>query len=96
MKILILDEAEEDLVNGYRFYERQSSGLGDYFLDSLSSDIDSLRFYAGIHVKHLGYYRQLSNRFPFAIYYRVENGLVRIRAVLDCRADPDWIRERLK
>ena len=51
-KMLILDEAEKDLVNGYRFYERQSFGLGDYFLDSLSSDIDSLRFYGGIHAKH--------------------------------------------
>ena len=53
MKILILDAAEEYLIAAYRFYERQSPGLGDYFLDSLFSDIDSLRFYAGIHAKHL-------------------------------------------
>lgn len=42
MKVRILDEAQEDLVDGFRFYEGQSPGLGGYFLDSLFSDIDSL------------------------------------------------------
>ena len=32
MKVQILDEAEQDLVDGFRFYEAQSRGLGDYFL----------------------------------------------------------------
>jgi hypothetical protein len=35
MRIEILDEAEKDLLHGYAFYERQSQGLGQYFLDSL-------------------------------------------------------------
>ena len=47
MKVRILDEAEQDLVEGFRFYETREAGLGDYFLDSLSSDIDSLCLYAG-------------------------------------------------
>ena len=42
MKIEILDEAEADLIEGFHFYERQETGLGLYFLDSLFSDIDSL------------------------------------------------------
>ena len=49
MKIRILESASEDLVEGWRFYQRQEEGLGDYFLDSLFSDIDSLQLYAGIH-----------------------------------------------
>ena len=71
MKVEILDEAEQDLVDGFLFYESQSEGLGDYFLDSLFSDIDSLQLYAGIHALHFGYHRLLSRRFPFAAYYRV-------------------------
>lgn len=35
MKILILDSAKSDLVNGFYFYESQEQGLGDYFLDAL-------------------------------------------------------------
>ena len=46
MNIKILPAANEDLVNGYQFYEQQSPGLGGYFLDSLFSDIDSLLIYS--------------------------------------------------
>ena len=95
MKVEILDEAQEDLLDGFRFYECQSEGVGDYFLDSLFSDIDSLQIYAGIHTVQFGYHRLLSKRFPFAIYYRVVRKTVRVYAVLDCRRDPAWIRERL-
>ena len=49
MRIRILRSAFNDLSAGRRFYNRQGEGLGDYFLDSLFSDIDSLNLYAGIH-----------------------------------------------
>ena len=38
----------------------------------------------------------LSKRFPFAVFYTVRGETVFIRAVVDCRRDPAWIRERLK
>jgi hypothetical protein len=95
VKVEILGEAQQDLVDGYRFYEGQVAGLGDYFLDSLFSDIDSLLFYAGIHTQHFGYRRLLSKRFPFAVYYRIESGIALVYAVLDCRRAPSWIRDRL-
>jgi plasmid stabilization system protein ParE len=95
MKIEILEEAEQDLIDGFRFYEAQNFGLGQYFLDSLFSDINSLQLFAGIHPWYFSYQRLLSKRFPFAIYYRVDNDVVRIRAVLDCRQDPKKIRTRL-
>ncbi len=95
MKVQILPEAKADLLDGFSFYERQSPGLGDYFLDSLFADIDSLQVHGGIHERAFGYQRLLAKRFPFAVYYRVKNSEVRVCAVLDCRRDPAWIRERL-
>jgi plasmid stabilization system protein ParE len=96
MKIKILDSGSLDLVDGYRFYERQAVGIGAYFLDSLYSDIDSLLISAGMHSVHFEkYHRLLSKRFPFAIYYRVEEETVLVYAVLDCRRDPAWIRNKL-
>ncbi len=95
MKIEILDEAESDLVEGFHFYEGQESGLGWYFLDSLFSDVDSLLIYAGTHERYYGYYRCLAKRFPFAVYYSVEQEIIRVYAVLDCRRSPSWLRERL-
>ena len=95
MRIQLLDEAEKDLVDGFAFYEGKSEGLGDYLLDSLFADIESLRIHSGIHPLHFGYHRLLAKRFPFAIYYRVANDVIRIYAILDCRRDPAWVRERL-
>jgi hypothetical protein len=96
VKIEILDEAQEDLTQGFYFYESREPGLGSYFLDCLFSDIDSLLVCAGIHQILYAYHRCLSKRFPFAIYYSIEKQLVYVHAVLDCRRNPAWIRKRLK
>lgn len=96
MKIRILESANQDLIDGYDFYEKQSEGLGAYFLDTLFSDIDSLKIYAGIHqVYFKKYYRLLSKRFPFAVYYKLEETTILVYAVFDCRRSPAWIRKRL-
>ena len=95
MRTRILSAAEKDLEEGYRFYESRYPGLGSYFLDSLYSDIDSLAYFGGIHQEVFGYHRQLSKRFPFAVYYRIINDVIVVFAVLDCRRNPSWIRERL-
>ena len=42
MRIELLDEAQDDLIQGFHFYEGREAGLGAYFLDCLFSDIDSL------------------------------------------------------
>ena len=96
MRVEITDFAEKDLEEGYLFYEQQRFGLGTYFLDALYSDIDSLCFYGGIHPKLWGYYRLLSKKFPFAVYYSVAEDTLLVGAVLDCRRNPSWIRKKLK
>lgn len=90
MKISIQPSALSDLRRGFWFYEGRERGLGGYFLDSLYSDIDSLLLFAGIHPLHQGrFHRMLSDRFPFAVYYWIEEGVVLVVAVLDLRRDPD-------
>ena len=96
MRIEISDEAQQDLIDGAASYDDREPGIGNYFLDSLFSDIDSLILYAGIHPVIHRYHRLLSKRFPFAVFYRVDGLVVRVRAVLDCRRDPAWIRRRLQ
>ena len=58
-------------------------------LSSASQDlIDGYWFYEKYH-------RLLSKRFPFAVYYRVEDQTALVYAVLDCRRSPAWIRKKL-
>lgn len=94
MLVRILDEARKDLEQGASFHEAQLPGLGAYFLDSLFSDVDSLLIYAGVHVRAHGFHRFLSRRFPFAVYYLVDNDVVSVYAVLDCRRNPKENREQ--
>ncbi|MCK5808717.1 type II toxin-antitoxin system RelE/ParE family toxin [bacterium] len=96
MKIKILSAAMNDLYKGRLFYEKHGANVGEYFFDSLFSDIDSLMLYAGIHLKVFGYYRMLSKRFPYAIYYKIEkSSSVVVWRVLDLRRNPIRIRKEL-
>lgn len=67
MKIEILDEAQQDLIEGFQFYESRETGVGSYFLDCLFSDIDSLLLFAGIHQIVYGFIAPCPNvfRLPF-------------------------------
>ncbi len=97
MKINVLDSASQDLIDGFHFYDKKESGLGDYFIDSLFSDIDSLQIYAGIHpIAFSNFYRMLAKRFPFAIYYKLSEDEILVYAVLDCRRSPAWVRNRFE
>ena len=49
MKINIVDQNENVLLEEYNFYEAQTAELNRYFLDCIYSDIESLILYAGIH-----------------------------------------------
>ena len=97
MKIQILELAKDDLIEGYYFYEKREVGLGDYFLTNLYADIDSLAIVGGLHSKpYRHYHRALSKRFPFAIFYTVDDETVKVAAVVDCRRKPSWLRKHLR
>ena len=96
MQIRLTGAAEQDLHDGFVFYEMQQQTLGSYFLDSVYADIDSLILYAGVHAKPLGrFHRALAKRFPFAIYYEISDQIVTVVAVLDCRQNPGTVKARL-
>ena len=84
-----LPSALVDLENAHRFYETIQTGLGNYCTDSLLTDIESLQFYGGIHPKTGQHHRLLSKRFPFAIYYKVQQQTIVITAVLSTRQNPN-------
>jgi hypothetical protein len=94
--IRILQAAFDDLDAGAAFYEGCEPGVGGYFVSCLPADINSLTLFAGVHRVIRGYYRALSKRFPYAIYYRIEDGSVVVHAVPDCRRDPRWITRQLR
>lgn len=95
MRIVILTQAKEDLSDGWLFYERQQPGIGDYFLDSLSADIESLLLHHGYHRQFHGFHRMIARVFPFSIYYRVTADAIHVDAVVDQRRNPESIKRLL-
>ena len=92
----VLRKAREDLRLGIQFYNRQEKGLGNYFYNTLISDIESLQIYGGIHPQINEYYRALSKRFPYSIYYKIDADIVKVYAILDDRSNPKKIALRLE
>ena len=48
------------------FIKENGTEIGNYFRDSIISDIEALFIYAGIHSKKFGFYRMPAKRFPCA------------------------------
>ncbi|WP_417334111.1 type II toxin-antitoxin system RelE/ParE family toxin [Halarcobacter sp.] len=90
-EIILLEEVALDIKIAKEFYENQNQGLGNYFKDTIISDIESLWLYAGIHIKVFDTHRLLSKRFPYAIYYKIDSNIVIVIAVLDLRQNPKSI-----
>lgn len=95
MRVELRNEAKRDLRESAWFYEMQRENLGDYFYECLFEDLDSLNEHAGIHEKSYGLFRKQSQRFPFAIYYQIEDATVDVVAIIDCRRNPDDIQRQL-
>lgn len=95
-RVLVLADAAKDLELARAFYNALEVGIGDYCVDSLVADIESLALFHGIHRKQFGCHRMLAGRFPFGIYYQETPDATRVIAVLDLRRDPSWIHEELK
>ena len=93
--VIVLQEAASDIERGIDFYNAIEDGVGLYFRDSIIADIRRLGVYFGEHRIHLGFFRALSSRFPYAIYYQEKDGIRQVVAVLNLRRAPEWIRDQL-
>ena len=86
--IVVLAEAASDIERGIDFYNSIEDGVGRYFRDSMIAELCRLGLYFGKHRIHLGFFRALSSRFPYAIYYRDKGDIRQVVAVLDLRRSP--------
>ena len=89
-------EVEADVKSGRTWYEGKSQGLGDEFLRVFYSACQELirnpRMYPQVH-RH--FRRCLLRRFPYAIYFTIEKGIVVIFGLFHCARDPRRLHEAL-
>jgi plasmid stabilization system protein ParE len=95
MRVRVLPEASQDIVMDAQYHESQSPGLGKYFTKCIHQELRRLQRHAGIHAKDRGYHRMIARRFSLVIYYKIEDGIAVVVAIVDNRRDPEWIANRL-
>ncbi len=94
--IHIRSEAEQDLLEAADWYENQQYGLGHQFLDEV------LAVFESIVDKPLRYplmnrntRRALIQRFPFGVFYRIEENKIIVIAVMHGSRNPQHWKKRL-
>ena len=87
--VIVNPEAEADLADAKAYYDRQRSGLGDDFLERVGEVLNSLGETPERHAKVFQELRRsLVRRFPYAVFYRVDDDQVTVVAVYHTRRDP--------
>ena len=97
MRLHIIAEAQEELLEIVSYYEDQAEGLGFEFMeafwvaaDLIASQPDGFRSFPS------NYRRFLMARFPYGIFYRVKEDRIDIAFVVHLHSDPKKWTEVLR
>jgi plasmid stabilization system protein ParE len=95
-RLIIAPEVELDLDEAYVWYERHKLGLGERFLTSVDACLQGVcrrpELYAAVHKE---YRRALVRRFPYAVFYEVQDDAVTVYCICHTSRDADKWRKRL-
>jgi plasmid stabilization system protein ParE len=86
--VIIRPNAEADLQAAWAWYESQRPGLGDEWLIEIRAAIHQLK---NDPERRPLYYRDfrrlLTRRFPYKLFYRIENGRVIVFRILHAKRE---------
>ena len=88
-----LDQVEEDLVAGHTWYEGKSPGLGEEFLRAFYASAGEISHNPLLWPCVFDQFRRhLLRRFPYAVYFMIEDGHVIVFGIFHCARDPRAIQ----
>jgi toxin ParE1/3/4 len=87
--IIVRPEAEEDINDAFLWYESQSIGLGTEFIRSIDASFSSIIRNPSMYAKiHHTIRRALVRRFPYGVFYILDNNTIIILSVMHIRRHP--------
>lgn len=90
-------EIEEDITSAYTWYEAKSPGLGEEFLRIFYAYAGEVTrnplLYPRVHSR---FRRCLLRRFPYAVYFTIEDDQIIVFGIFHCARDPRTIRAKLR
>lgn len=95
--IRFLSEVEEDVIAGYAWYEEKSPGLGEDFLRVFYAYAGEISRNPLLYPKvYREFRRRLLRRFPYAIYFKIEDNKIIVFGLFHCARDPRTMRAQLR
>ena len=83
LRVDLRPEAEADIEEAATWYEAQREGLGDEFLNEMLSIFETISENPNLFpIVHRDSHRALIHRFPFGIYYRIEEESIVVVAIM--------------
>lgn len=96
--VKILPIAYRDARDAKKWYNKQREGLGDEFKVEVNKEIQYIREYPEHYqVRYKQLRQSLVNRFPYLIFYILEeeNNRIVILGILHAKRNPELIRKRM-
>jgi hypothetical protein len=92
-----LPEVEEDVISGYIWYEAKSRGLGEEFLRMFYASTNEISWNPSLYPKvYHDFRRRLLRRFPYAIYFTIENDRIIVFGLFHCARNPQAVNAILQ
>lgn len=90
MKLRYTDRAKNDVELALEWYEKQRHGLGFEFLDCIEIALKEIITFPQMYqLCYSNYRRNVIRRFPFSIFYTIEDNEIVIHSVFDNRQNPE-------
>jgi plasmid stabilization system protein ParE len=92
--LVIRPEAEADLAEAYAWYEQRRQGLGQDLLREVERKLDNLQSLPeSFPLVYKDVRRALTKRFPYGIYFLIDNARVVVLAIFHAKRNPkSWQR----
>lgn len=95
-QLIVKPEAEADLQEAATWYNRQREGLGDEFLDAAKDAMQHIRRNpTGYALLHGSIRALMLRRFPYLVYFELEEDRITVLGVFHGRRDPQVWRSRI-
>jgi toxin ParE1/3/4 len=95
-KLIVTNEAEADILDGYLSYEEKQESMGLRFMDEIEQAFDRILSNPFLYQEvDTDIRRAVTHTFPYLVFYTFDEQTVQILAVIHGSQDPAYINERL-
>lgn len=95
-KVILKPEAETDITEIYQWYEVRVKGLGGEFLRAVDACLSSIKRHPlAFPILYKDTRRALLRKFPYGIFFLIENNKIVVIASFHVRREPKRWRDRI-